>query len=413
MLQTFNATYDTFTQLVGFYLTARLFIALDFAVTAFLVPSVKGMMITQIGNILVGAALWIAATTIPGITHHSEGAAAPALEHRAETAAAAETGDSTQPAGRLILIFIALAVDNFGSIFPVLLFRYGNTHTNAIAKRISHFYEFYPAINIEHKVERTNAFVSLVFGYSVVAMIFQNAGSFALNAFLGKAVLGLTQAYIFNWLYFEVDGANIATHAIRRKHVTALIWQYAHLVFIMAYVLGASALSMMVVATDVGNAPEADITAFYQHRSEPDVSLALRLYYCIGFAVALIGMALISLSHEHKLPVAVCRVPKWVRLVNRLGVCVILFCLPAAGDRLDSLELIGLSTGLMVWVLAVELWGKSCKKQSFVWGGDGEKCRYTARCAQRKLEDAMKSDGDIDVVELGRSEKTAALALSG
>lgn len=409
MLQTFNATFDTFTQLVGFYLTARLFIAADFAVTAFLVPSVRGMMITQIANILVGAALLIGGTTIPGITHHAETATAP-LEHRAEHEA--ETAESTQRAGRLVLVFLALAIDNFGAIIPILLFRYGNTRTNSVAKRISHFYEFYPAINIEHKVERTNAFVSLVFGYSVVAMIFQNAGSFALNAFLGKAILGLTQAYIFNWLYFEVDGANIATHAIRRSHNTAMIWQQAHLIFIMAYVLGASALSMMVVATDVGNAPLDEITPFYQHRSAPDVSLALRLYYCIGFPVALLGMALISLSHEHKLPVAVCRVPKWLRLCNRLGVCVIFLCLPAAGDRLNSLELIGLATGLMVWVLAVELWGKSCKMQSFVWGEDELRCRYTARCAQRRLEDAMKSDGEVDVVELGRSEKTAALAMS-
>ncbi|KAK1833696.1 E1-E2 ATPase-domain-containing protein [Podospora conica] len=409
MLQTFNATYDTFTQLVGFYLTARLFIAADFAVTVFLVPSVRGMMITQIVNILAGAALWIGATTIPGITAHHDPTAA-SVEHRAESAAA--TTASTQRAGRLVLIFLALAVDNLGPILPVALFRYGNTHTTPLARRISRFYEFYPAINIEHKVERTNAFVSLVFGYSVVAMIFQNAGSFALNAFLGKAVLGLTQAYLFNWLYFEVDGANIATHAIRRSHDAAVLWTYAHLAFVMAYVLGASALSMMVVATDVGNAPRGEITAFYQHRSREGVSLALRLYYCVGFGVALIGMALISLSHEHKLPVAVCRVPKWVRLCNRLGVCVVLFCLPAAGDRLNSLELIGLSTGLMVWVLSVELWGKSCKMQSFVWADGEERCRYTARCAQRKLEDAMKSDGEVDVVELGREEKTGALAMS-
>jgi low temperature requirement protein LtrA len=71
-------------------------------------------------------------------------------------------------------------------------------------------------MNIEHKVERTNAFTTLVFGYSVVAIIYQNAASFGLNAFFGKAALGLVQAFCFNWIYFELDGADLYTHAIRR-----------------------------------------------------------------------------------------------------------------------------------------------------------------------------------------------------
>ena len=69
--------------------------------------------------------------------------------------------------------------------------------------------------------ERTNAFVTLVFGYSVVALLFQNKAPFGINAydvhsgntawpladifsFFGKAVLGLIQAFSFNWLYFEI-----------------------------------------------------------------------------------------------------------------------------------------------------------------------------------------------------------------
>lgn len=40
------------------------------------------------------------------------------------------------------------------------------------------------AINIEHKTERTGAFVSLVFGYSVVALLYQNTASFGMNAYV-------------------------------------------------------------------------------------------------------------------------------------------------------------------------------------------------------------------------------------
>ena len=37
------------------------------------------------------------------------------------------------------------------------------------------------------------------------------------HRFYGKAILGLMQAFSFNWIYFEIDGINIYKHAIRRK----------------------------------------------------------------------------------------------------------------------------------------------------------------------------------------------------
>lgn len=37
------------------------------------------------------------------------------------------------------------------------------------------------AINVEHKTERMGAFVTLVFGYSVVALLYQNQAKFGLN----------------------------------------------------------------------------------------------------------------------------------------------------------------------------------------------------------------------------------------
>ena len=78
------------------------------------------------------------------------------------------------------------------------------------------WFEFFPGANIEHKIERTGAFVTLVFGYSVVALLYENKAAFGINAYFGKAVLGLVQAFAFNWLYFEIDSFNLHTHAIRR-----------------------------------------------------------------------------------------------------------------------------------------------------------------------------------------------------
>lgn len=38
------------------------------------------------------------------------------------------------------------------------------------------------ALNIEHKTERIGAFVTLVYGYSVVALLYQNQATFGMNA---------------------------------------------------------------------------------------------------------------------------------------------------------------------------------------------------------------------------------------
>jgi hypothetical protein len=184
MVQTFDEEHDTYTQLVGFYLTSRLFAALHYVYTIFMLPLVKGMMISQVCIALAATALWVGSTQV-------------------------------EMPSRLGLIFAALFIDLFGTMVPVSLFMYARKHTGKLAESIGRFYEFYPAMNIEHKVERTNAFVTLVLGYSVVGVLYQNTG-YGLNAFLGKAVLGLVQAFSFNWLYFEVDGSNIHTHAIRR-----------------------------------------------------------------------------------------------------------------------------------------------------------------------------------------------------
>jgi len=175
----------------------------------------------------------------------------------------------------------------------------------------------------------------------------------------------------------------------------------------MAYILAATALSKLVVAIDCPNTQLADLTEHYQHRSANVVSLGLRLYYCVGLGIALFSMGVISLSHEHKVPIGMCRLPKWLRLSNRGAICIVFFCLPAAGERLNSLHLVALTTCLTTWVLLLELWGKSCRSQPFFFGAGEGKCEYTARCGQRRLEGATKSDGEVDIVELGRGEKTA------
>lgn len=174
----------------------------------------------------------------------------------------------------------------------------------------------------------------------------------------------------------------------------------------MAYIVAAAGLSKLVVATDCSDAPIDTLTEFYMEKAEDELALGIRLFYCVGLGIALFCMGLINFSHEHKVP-PFCRVPRWLRLTNRGAVCIIFCCLPAS-EHLNSLDLISITTALTAWVLILELFGKSSKGDSLF--GDGTKCRYTAQCSKKDLEKAMKSDGEVDVMELGRREKTAVPA---
>lgn len=275
MLDAFESTYS---QLVAFYLAARLFMASYCFVVSFLVPMVKGLMILQVFVALIPSALWIGSIYV-------------------------------EMPNRLALIWLAIWLDLTLLMTGIIFVQKIGLVSKRLERFIAPAFEFLPATNIEHRTERTNAFVTLVFGYSVVAVIYQNSASFGLNAFFGKAVLGLFQAFCFNWIYFELDGAELFQHAIRRSmaagellfvHASgtstdtrsiASIWTSMHLPFIMSFVLGGAALSKMVLATDCQDANPEDLTETYRAKSDDEVAIGLRWFYCAGFGIALACMS--------------------------------------------------------------------------------------------------------------------------
>jgi hypothetical protein len=186
----------------------------------------------------------------------------------------------------------------------------------------------------------------------------------------------------------------------------ASCWQYAHLLFVMSYIPSAAALSRLVLAHDCANADPHDLAHVFEERSHEELYLGLRLFYSTGLGIALFSTFLIALCHQHKLPVD-CRVPKYGRLGNRLAVAVILCALPAA-QSLTSLSFVAITTCLMFEVLLVELWGKSCRRDTFFGAGVQGDCKYTARCNKRTLDAAMQSDGEVDVNILSKREKRGA-----
>ena len=250
----------------------------------------------------------------------------------------------------------------------------------------------------EHKTERNNAFVTLVFGYSVVALLYQNKAAFGINSFFGKAVLGLIQAFSFNWIYFEIDAANIHTHAIRRHVLSSIAWTVAHLPFIMSFVLAGASLSRLVLVHDCINTDPETLGEDYIGRSEHEIPIGLRWFYCAGLGIALIFMAAISLSHVHK-KIENQRINKRPRLAVRVVVGIALICLPLA-ESLTSLQLICITTGLVVFTLILEVGGSTSTECNF-WT-DKRKCKYSAECRikRKTIEAALKSGATVDVAEV-------------
>lgn len=236
-----------------------------------------------------------------------------------------------------------------------------------------------------------NAFVALVFGYTVVAILYQSTVN-GIDDFFGKAALGLIQAFCYNWIYFEIDGANLSAHAIRRHKLSAFVWGMAHLPFIMSFILAGAALSRLVVAHDTSNAHLEGLTEEYEERSTEEITQGIRWFYCAGLGIALALMGAIALSHVHKEAPGLRLKKRW-RLLARFAVAIVLICLPLAHE-LNSLELIGTVTALIVFVLVTELWASSCCTENLFQRS--KPCQYVGRCGKKEMDVFLSGGKDVD-----------------
>ena len=91
------------------------------------------------------------------------------------------------------------------------------------------------------------------------------------------------------------------------------------------------------------------------------------------------------------------------RMAVRAVVSIILICLPLA-KKLNSLQLISVVTGLVVFVLIVDVYGHT-NIEVPVFGGQ-ERCSYTAECPLKKkdLEHAVKSGETVTIEALADKE---------
>ena len=361
IVEAFDETYAT---LIGFFLAARLYMTAYLFLTALLVPMIRPVMLYYCFIALLNAALWIASIHV------------------------------SYP-NQLALIFCALVLEICGQTSYIAFLTLAQRLFPKLNPYITKALDFHPALNIEHRVERTNAFVSLVFGYTVVAILYQSASQ-GIDAIFGKAILALIQPFVFNWLYFELDADRLTTHAIRRAKISALVWSLAHLLFIMSFVLGGGALARLVLASDIEGVHAENLTETYQARSEEHVAQGIKWFYCAGFGSALLFMGAISMSHVHK-DLKGMRLSKRVRLCFRSAVGVVMVLLPLAGERLDSLGLVATMTGFIVCSLVAEVCGASRKGTGLAVTRGGKPRGYVGHCGKRDMLAVLGEDGRVDV----------------
>ena len=180
-----NAFDSTYTELIAFYVAGRLFTVAYYALLYFLIPMIRPFLVAGSIIIIIPSALWIASIHV-------------------------------DYPNRLGFIWTAIVLDLYGTGIIVPIFRGAERLENTWLKPLVQRAQFYPAINIEHRTERMNAFVTLVIGYSVVALLYQSNAPGGINAYFGKAILGLIIAVVFALIYFEIDSSNLYVHAIRR-----------------------------------------------------------------------------------------------------------------------------------------------------------------------------------------------------
>ncbi|CCA67754.1 hypothetical protein PIIN_01578 [Serendipita indica DSM 11827] len=195
-----------------------------------------------------------------------------------------------------------------------------------------------PALNIEHFLERTAAFIVIVLGEMVLSVVYHaTPEQVGFKKIYGNAVCGLIIAFNFGWLYFDAECSHRFLHALRRNWFTGLTFTNLHFPLSAALILAGAATSRMT-----------------QH--EDQVNDAIRWYFGGGLGCAMISMALIGMLHRNLDPQGTTKLDRHVQLGFRLAVGIIMCCLPLS--KLSPLELMGSCAGLTTFLVVEETYGK-------------------------------------------------------
>ncbi|ORY72252.1 hypothetical protein BCR35DRAFT_307811 [Leucosporidium creatinivorum] len=210
-------------------------------------------------------------------------------------------------------------------------------HPDAQPYLIPQQLRLFPAYNLEHMVERTAAFVTVVLGESVVSLLYiASQGTIGLSDEFARAVFGLTITFLFNAVYFDALSRKFR-HAIRRHWFTHLIWDVIHFPMCTGLITASAALNKLVLNIEVEQ--------------------GIRWQYGGGMAVAVFCVTVTGMVHESLDPAGTTKLSQNARAVLRLLVAIIFALLPLI-KHINDLSFLGIYLGVFSAMVLLEVYAK-------------------------------------------------------
>ncbi|GFZ51669.1 hypothetical protein JCM24511_09437, partial [Saitozyma sp. JCM 24511] len=204
-----------------------------------------------------------------------------------------------------------------------------------------------PAMNIEHAIERSSAFVVIVLGELVMNLLYTaTAADLGVSLKFGKAALGLMVAWAMNYLYLFPFEPNMDMH-----------WP------LCASLVLASAASGRMVASE-------------------EVDAGVHWYWGCGLGFAVLFITLIDLMHRNLAPTFATRIPRPFRASIALLCALALILVPLGTDSLTSIAMLAIGVGITWLLVAINIvgilprpegwWAAGKLKKRRERGGEGE-----------------------------------------
>lgn len=204
--------------------------------------------------------------------------------------------------------------------------------------------EYGTAVDIAHEIDRMAAFFIIILGEFVLVVILGSPAGIGLTSGYGKAICTLGVAFSLNWLYVSGDGSMEATHPIRRSAWTAFVFFLLHIPLSASFLIAGhvAALSVQLEEFEGGQA----------------------WLMCGGFAVGLFCLWVYGMLFRDE-DDKILMMPKPLRIIMRLVVCIILAVLPLAQEHLNCTQFMAIVVSLFGLTLVWETVGSLLKDACF------------------------------------------------
>ncbi|GAA6015178.1 hypothetical protein JCM10207_003630 [Rhodosporidiobolus poonsookiae] len=246
------------------------------------------------------------------------------------------------PLAFFLLPLIAFVLEILAQLVSTPLLQIATRRSRRSASKVSGSgsYALVPAINLEHSLDRTYAFVVLVLGEMVTSTMYEAAGEWAGVALVYlRAVCGLFIAFTVLWIYQEQAAARTFSSAMRRHWLTSTAWQLLHFPLCAGLILAAAETSSFV--------------------KEGHPEQKRRWIYAGGLSCVFLCLFLLGALHRPLDRRGSALLPRSVRLSARLLCAVLLALLPLAPlENVGAIVLLGVSSAALLLLLVLESVGQ-------------------------------------------------------